>query len=281
MACTAGASVPKILQRKDETCSFVRLELPPGGQLEVSRVFHETMVILAFSGAVWSTRQAGKTRIEVPGSVVIREAGEVFDARTLEVDPEHGAVCREIHIARDDLTALLEDWDDRIPAIDFGNAILGDRFVYDQVIETHKASEAGGCSLLRSSYMTSLAMTLAWATSRGQSARSAANDETQRYQPAIDYMRENYHRSITLQDLSRVCNANPFVLLRRFRQEMGVTPHEYLRMLRVNRAKDFILEGTRLADVAVLCGFSDQSHLNRQFKKTVGVTPGQFIADRR
>lgn len=279
MASTKPLSVPRMSLTSQDDCTFVNLKLPPGGHVEMRGAFHENLVITGFTGAVWQTRQGGKTRVETPGFVVVREAEHAFDAKTLEVNAQHGSVCREIHVPKAKLTALIEQGDDGVSTRDFSEALITDHRVYDLLVETHCSHERNDCSLKRSTHLAALTFSVARAIN-GRSSTLACGSDRRRYCRTIEYMRANYHRSITLQELADIAGANPFVLLRRFRQEFGLTPHEYLRMYRVNRARDFIRQGMKLADVALLCGFSDQSHLNRQFKKTVGVTPGQFIADR-
>ena len=270
---TQAAAVPTMVHKAEPDASFVRFELPPGGRVELNRVFHETVVVLAFVGSVWSSRQGGRTYLEVPGSVVLRDAGEVFDTRTLDVDPVRGSLCREIHLEPRQMAAQLAEAG---LALDFGNAVIANRFLYEHVMATHAAHEDEDCSLLRSSSLASLVLTLAEATV----GRAANLPNDRRHTRVVDYLRSNYDRPITLQELAEVAEANPFVLLRQFKRDYGVTPHEYLRVHRVNRARDYIRKGHRLADVAALCGFADQSHLNRQFKRTVGVTPGRFFVAR-
>ena len=50
----------------------------------------------------------------------------------------------------------------------------------------------------------------------------------------------------------------------------------YVEQLRVQRARQLIEGGTPIATAAVAAGFSDQSHLTRRFKRTLGITPGVF-----
>ena len=62
-----------------------------------------------------------------------------------------------------------------------------------------------------------------------------------------------------------------------FKQITGMPPHRWLLMQRVTRAKD-LLRGTitPIAEIALTCGFSDQSHLTRVFSKTFGISPGAW-----
>jgi AraC-like DNA-binding protein len=80
----------------------------------------------------------------------------------------------------------------------------------------------------------------------------------------------------TLDELSRATETNKFVLLRRFKRELGVTPHRYLVALRLNRARELLARGVAAADVASILGFADQAHFTRAFKSSVGLTPNRY-----
>jgi transcriptional regulator GlxA family with amidase domain len=65
--------------------------------------------------------------------------------------------------------------------------------------------------------------------------------------------------------------------VRAFKRSEGVTPHDYLVQCRVRRAQE-LMTGTDLplSEIAVACGFSDQSHYTRQFRARVGITPSRY-----
>jgi AraC family transcriptional regulator len=66
-------------------------------------------------------------------------------------------------------------------------------------------------------------------------------------------------------------------LARRFRQSFGMTPGEYLRRCRLERARRLMRRSAApLAEIAAATGFSDQSHFNKAFRKSFGVSPGVF-----
>ena len=77
-----------------------------------------------------------------------------------------------------------------------------------------------------------------------------------------------------LAELADVAKLSRFELARRFRAQTGMTPHAFQTNLRIARARTLIAAGDTLADVAAACGFADQAHLTRTFRRTVGVTPG-------
>lgn len=95
---------------------------------------------------------------------------------------------------------------------------------------------------------------------------------------AREYLHANYGKSIKLAPLAAVCATSPFHLVRCFTDVVGMPPHAYLTQLRANRARSMLLLGEGLSGVAYRCGFCDQSHLTRTFKRLFGVTPGSYVA---
>jgi AraC-like DNA-binding protein len=83
-------------------------------------------------------------------------------------------------------------------------------------------------------------------------------------------------RDVSLSELAGACNLSRFHLARAFTGQYGLPPHAYLNSVRVMHAKRMIRAGTSLTEVAYAVGYCDQSHLNRRFKKVVGVTPSQY-----
>jgi AraC-like DNA-binding protein len=82
---------------------------------------------------------------------------------------------------------------------------------------------------------------------------------------------------ITLDDAAKVVHAHPAHLVRAFSRAFGMPPHRYLTGRRVDLARRYLLDGYPAAEVANLAGFYDQSHLNRHFRKLLGVTPKGFV----
>ena len=74
------------------------------------------------------------------------------------------------------------------------------------------------------------------------------------------------------------CAVSREQLHRVVRRWTGMSPADYLRALRVNRAREMLLDGEPPADVAVACGFTDQAHLTRSFRRSFGYTPGDLLA---
>ncbi|MBH22955.1 MAG: hypothetical protein CMH57_00580 [Myxococcales bacterium] len=69
-------------------------------------------------------------------------------------------------------------------------------------------------------------------------------------------------------------------LTTRFRDEFGVTPKMFARLVRFRRALDALDDDTDLAALALDLGLSDQPHLNREFRRFAGATPLEVLAAR-
>lgn len=93
----------------------------------------------------------------------------------------------------------------------------------------------------------------------------------------IEYIRSNLDKNLGLKELALLLHMSPHYFCHLFKQSMGMTPHQYVIKIRVHRAKELLLTGKfSIAQVALMVGFANQSHLNRHFKKIVGVTPGKI-----
>lgn len=81
----------------------------------------------------------------------------------------------------------------------------------------------------------------------------------------------------SLDSLAAVAGVNPVHLIRTFRFSQGCTIGDWIRRTRIERAIEAMRDSRRsLADIALSCGFSDQSHLSREFRRATGTTPREF-----
>jgi AraC-like DNA-binding protein len=67
-----------------------------------------------------------------------------------------------------------------------------------------------------------------------------------------------------------------FQLIRAFKQTFGLTPEDVRRQLRVERARTLLAGPRQLSDVALCAGFADQSHMTREFRRLVGLSPSNY-----
>ncbi|MGZ8510857.1 MAG: helix-turn-helix domain-containing protein [Chitinophagaceae bacterium] len=105
---------------------------------------------------------------------------------------------------------------------------------------------------------------------------SSANKQDRRVQLLIDYIRSHFQEEISLQQLASLVHLNPFHLLRVFKKIIGVSPYEYLLIIRSEHARQLLRSGYKVQDAALEAGFYDTSHFNRVFRKIAGMSPKSF-----
>lgn len=92
-----------------------------------------------------------------------------------------------------------------------------------------------------------------------------------------DYINDHLDQELSLEEVAAIAQLSAFHFCRSFKRSTGFTPHQYVIRQRVERAKQLLKDGKLgIAEVAVVCGFTHQSHLNRHFKRLTGVTPQKF-----
>ena len=99
---------------------------------------------------------------------------------------------------------------------------------------------------------------------------------------SIEYINDNFSEEVRLKDIAGAVGMSMFHLSRTFRASTGVTLHRYLIRARVEKVKALLLDSDQsLAGIAGSAGFSDQSHMNKTFKRYTGTTPRLFRHARR
>ena len=91
-----------------------------------------------------------------------------------------------------------------------------------------------------------------------------------------DYLDERLFEPLTLADAARYIGWSPAHAARAFATVFGIPPHAYVIGRRLDAARDRILSGRPLSEVATEVGFFDQAHLTRRFRRFLGTTPSRF-----
>lgn len=95
--------------------------------------------------------------------------------------------------------------------------------------------------------------------------------------PVLAYMRDHFQSPVTNRQLARLAHMSVRAFERKFQLSFHLTPQKYLRKLRMRMAsRALVYTRTPLAEVATACGFSDQSHFTRDFRRQFGRTPREY-----
>ncbi|ASA20377.1 AraC family transcriptional regulator [Paenibacillus donghaensis] len=112
---------------------------------------------------------------------------------------------------------------------------------------------------------------------RAQLEQSAAKDTKSAVRRSIEYMKENYQQSLTVDQLAELAGTSRSRYTTLFKEITGQLPLDYLNWIRIDRAQQLLLlTGDRLNTIAQAVGYSNEYYFNRRFKGTIGMTPGQY-----
>ena len=100
---------------------------------------------------------------------------------------------------------------------------------------------------------------------------------SRRVERAMEYMNQNFHKAITLNEVARLSNMTEVAFSRFFKTRTGITFMDSLLEMRLGHASRLLIDTSQsVAEVAYNCGFNNISNFNRLFKKKKGCTPKAF-----
>jgi AraC family transcriptional regulator len=94
---------------------------------------------------------------------------------------------------------------------------------------------------------------------------------------AKELIRGSLAGALRYSEVAAECGLSPGHFSRAFARSTGLPPHRWLMSLRIDLAKELLLQPTtQIAEIALTCGFADQAHFTRVFSSSVGLTPGRW-----
>ncbi|MBD5148318.1 MAG: AraC family transcriptional regulator, partial [Oscillibacter sp.] len=96
-------------------------------------------------------------------------------------------------------------------------------------------------------------------------------------QEAVTFMEQNYQRNLTVEEIANVCRLNRSYFSKLFKDSMGCSPQEFLIRLRLSKAAELMrITNSPIGGIAMRCGYPDQLHFSRAFKKRYGMSPREW-----
>ncbi|OZS42360.1 AraC family transcriptional regulator [Photobacterium sanguinicancri] len=162
----------------------------------------------------------------------------------------------------------------------FPNAVISDPELANQLRLVFNTLENSDNRLLRE---TLIYGTLVKLMGRHAKSRLNPNLETKAQKQLLlvkEFLDDYPQADVSLDELAKLAAISPYHLVRSFQKEFGLPPHAYQIQSRLRLARKLLKLGHSISDTAQECGFHDQSHFHRHFKKANGYTPGQYIKKR-
>ncbi|RXK14515.1 hypothetical protein CP965_03430 [Halarcobacter mediterraneus] len=102
--------------------------------------------------------------------------------------------------------------------------------------------------------------------------------ENEKFEVLFEYLKkENYDiKELTFYEMANIMKMNPYYFHRLFSKTIGLTPQTFINFLKVSKATKLLKEYQNLSSLAQECGFYDQAHFTKEFKKYHGITPTKY-----
>ena len=212
------------------------------------------------------------------GSFILINAGDVHAGHANSTD---GWAMRTLHVAPGDLAIQMRSCGIEVAGeIPIKSGVYNTAPLADLFFGVHTCAQTNDDRLKRDESLQRLiALLAAHAEPNRPAARSKPTGDSCAATQIRDYIEDHLFDPIRLEDLSRVVSMPSYTVVRTFKRYYGLPPHRYHTQRRVDIARKLIREKVPLASLSHLCGFADQAHFTRTFRKTLGYTPG-FYAQR-
>lgn len=258
--------------------SFREYQEPDWDTLEHAHPHHE-IIIHHFekpTSAEWVFDRRVNREHLVSGSAII-----------LPAQIPHRAMCTEggsfsilsldlIQVAQSAYETAVGDRVELVPTVAIADPVIGslERLLRLELNDTEFCSR-----LYVESLVTALSVHLlrTYSTQKPKLNARLESASLRQLQPAIDYMHEHLQENLSLDSMAQMLGISRYYFIRIFKQTFGITPYQYLLQHRIERAQCLLKQSKlSLSDIAIECGFANQSHLTNHFKRQLGITPKTF-----
>jgi AraC-like DNA-binding protein len=265
-----------------EAARYWRSDLLPGAELVTARYrqqvfsphWHESYVVPIIEAGAQSYRYCHATLVAGPGSIAVINPGEMHTAQRAT---ESGWAYRAFYPTIGFMERLAGELSDApagppwLPPRTLDDADLAQRLLH-----AHRLLESGSAPLQAESALLE-AFSLLLARHAGvKPAAAIPPADLARVKTMRERMAADLCEPVTLRTLALTVGLSPFHAARLFTRHTGMPPHAWRNQLRLNRAAGMLRRQIPVAEAAAACGYADQSHFTRHFKRAHGVAPGQW-----
>ena len=233
---------------------------------------HDTYAIGFTLRGIQSFRYRGRAERSVPGQVFVLHPDETHDGHAgSSLGFRYKILYLEPRVVQDALS------EGRGPLPFVREAVSSNERLAAAILPALGDLDLAPEELHRDQIILDLAEALA-AADRSANSRKLAAVHWRAVRMACEFLDANVRSVVTSPELEALTGLSRYALTRHFRACLSTSPYRYLTLRRLDRARSLIRRGSPLADAALSCGFADQSHMTRQFKKAYGMSPGRWAA---
>jgi AraC-like DNA-binding protein len=231
---------------------------------------HDTYGI-GFISAGGQISASGRGQVEAEaGQLISVNPGEVHDGAPLGRMPRSWSM---LYLTPDLAAESVSDLVSSAGDLEFEFPVFTDPAIRQLLSEMHTRLEDNDpgqdVAMLREALILLLGKTL----TRRATAALPLPASIRRVRERLD---DDPARASDLATLARDAGLSRFQLIRSFLRHTGLTPHAYHMQRRANLSRLLLAQGLSPAEVAMTCGYVDQSHMHREFRRRFGLTPGAY-----
>jgi len=254
--------------------SLRNLELVHAGAMPAATThIHPSFEIAVVERGALRIGYGGITSVATSGALVIIPPDEVHTQAPVTGD------CRVMSFFPD-LQSLLEaSSSGSVGTPSFRQPVIADDPLACQIARLHRMLARPGSLLARetAAVLAATALVTRHAMPPRPSIPRSGRDSAMARR-ARSHLHDRLDTNVSLSELAGMAGVPGYALVHAFTAEVGMPPHAYHLLIRVNRAKALLARGAAPSRAAAETGFVDQSHLTRHFRRCVGVTPGAYAA---
>lgn len=240
--------------------------------------FHDDLYIvsLILSGHCYCLGKGHQDQVSGPGTVTLLNPGQIHTGAPAGNSRLDYAVC---HFSLEAMANLAHDTCGR-PEAEFTAALVKDPLISKVLAHLFKIVMTSQDSLEKEALMVSA---VHFILSRHSLKKKRGHDRFLRHQSVIrarQMLAESLDQKLGLEKVAKSVGLSRYHFLRTFKKETGISPHLYRTLKRVEAAKALLTRKISPSQVALETGFFDQSHFSNTFRRYVGATPKQYLADK-
>jgi AraC-like DNA-binding protein len=270
--------------RRSASDEWARFGAAPGAGVELLHAHYRRHVYARHSHETYAigVTEAGAQAFTCRGAAHLSSAGRIM---TFNPDEPHdgragdaaGFTYRMLYVAPATMARALEDAFERPVALPFFTyPVVDDPALAAQLRRLHAAFAQPGPALAQGELLARSLVALATRAADGGLRAPPAARSRPALRRARDFLHAHLSEDVAIETLAEIAGISRFHLIRLFEREFGLPPHAYLLRLRLEAAKRLLAASEAPAAIAAATGFVDQSHLSRRFKRSYGITPGQY-----
>lgn len=211
-----------------------------------------------------------------PGTCNLIEPGELH---TGHATSSAGWIYRNLYIDAHLMTTLLQSLDWHVPLeVRFRLPLVDDPVLAERLAFAFESLNEPNSLLKNESLLLSVVARLATDHFMPRQSVPEPGREPSAVRQIREWLDAHSEQNVSVRSLAGIVGLSAYHLVRVFHKHVGIPPHQYQKNVRVLKARKLLASGATISEVAYRAGFCDQSHLNRCFKTTLGVSPGKYVA---